>query len=89
MVNGVGTARRVRRGMTTLADCTVMTSVVCSQCGMHFHITHRAPACDEALASRQAAWLADQFVWDHIQENKHRASIDLPQLPSVAVKGNS
>ena len=60
-----------------------MTTVVCDQCGVRFQITHRMPMHDEALAKRQATWLADQFVWDHIQESKHRASIDLPQLPET------
>ena len=59
-----------------------MTDVVCAECGVRFQITHQASASDVQLAERQAAWLADQFVWDHIQEQKHRASIELPQLPS-------
>lgn len=66
-----------------------MTQVVCDQCGMRFQITHHASACDPQMAERQAAWLADQFVWDHIQEHKHSASIELPQLPASAGKGRS
>lgn len=65
----------------------VMTDVVCDQCGMRFQITHRAGQMDSGLAERQAAWLADQFVWDHIQELKHRASIELPRLPDHDPKG--
>jgi hypothetical protein len=83
MVNGeqtlVGaTARRVRPTMTSSPNWTIVAKVTCDQCGEQFQITHRMSAQDEALAQRQARWLADRFVWDHIQENKHRSSIDLP-----------
>lgn len=75
--------------MATSPAYVTMTEIVCGECGMRFQITHRASASDAALAERQAAWLADQFVWDHIQDNKHRGSIDLPYLPSGGVKGCS
>jgi len=26
----------------------------------------------------KAIWLADKFVWDHIQENNHQTVIQLP-----------
>lgn len=56
----------------------VLKVVECSECGESFAIGHD-PACpDQALAERQAAWLQERFVWDHIQENKHRGSIVLP-----------
>jgi hypothetical protein len=29
---------------------------------------------DAQLAERQTAWLLDQLVWDHIQEQKHHGS---------------
>ena len=77
------TARRVRNSMVKSPNWTVIASVVCEQCGAEFEITHRAPLKDEALARRQAAWLADIFVWDHIQENKHRSSIELPSLAEI------
>ena len=70
-------------------ESTAMTEVVCADCGVRFQITHQVWASDLRLAERQAAWLADQFVWDHIQEHKHRASIELPQLPPGAHKGQS
>jgi len=81
-----GTARRMRPGLAISPAFTVMTEVVCGECGVRFHITHRAPANDGALAARQAVWLADKFVWDHIQENKHRASIELPEIPAADTK---
>jgi len=56
----------------------VMTIVVCEKCGTQFAISHRTAFQDAKLASRQAIWLEDQFVWDHIQESKHHGSINLP-----------
>jgi hypothetical protein len=78
------TARRIRTAMATSPSWTVVATVCCDQCGAQFQITHRMPLNDEALAARQATWLADKFVWDHIQENKHPSSIDLPALITVS-----
>lgn len=55
-----------------------MVTVVCDNCGALFAIGHGLADQDPALATRQAVWLSDKFVWDHIQEEKHRNSIDLP-----------
>lgn len=55
-----------------------MNEVACNSCGERFEISHKAASQDAALAQRQAAWLQEQFVWDHIQEHKHRGSISLP-----------
>jgi len=55
-----------------------MMTVVCDECGARFAVAHRPAFQDPGLAERQAAWLKDQFVWDHIQENKHSRSIPLP-----------
>ena len=76
-----GSARRLR-GKTENAfpGAVVMTTVACYQCGAQFVIAHRSSSPDEALAMRQAIWLADKFVWDHIQENNHKRSIELPGL---------
>ncbi len=74
-----GTAKRLRNKKTESAPGTVvMTRVVCYQCGAQFAIAHRSASQDQALAERQAIWLADKFVWDHIQENNHQGSIPLP-----------
>lgn len=70
----------MRSNMATPPNCTVMTTVVCVDCGTEFQITHRMPLQDNLLAQRQARWLGEQFVWDHIQESKHRATIELPSL---------
>ena len=73
-----GTAKRLRRSTESAPDTVVMATVVCHQCGEKFSIAHRSSCSDQALAERQAAWLADKFVWDHIQENNHPGSIQLP-----------
>ena len=73
-----GTAKRLRHNVQTFSTAGLMTTVVCDECGARFAITHIPPFQDVALAEKQAAWLKDKFVWDHIQENKHSGSIPLP-----------
>jgi hypothetical protein len=72
-------AKRVRQnnggGVPNLVE---MSTVTCDQCGARFAIGHRLFFQDAELATRQAVWLGEQLVWDHIQENKHRGSIRLP-----------
>jgi len=86
-----GTAKRLRNKKTEDApDTIVMTTVVCDQCGARFAIAHRSSSSDRVLAGRQATWLADKFVWDHIQENSHQSSIQLPgsdEMKSSGVRG--
>lgn len=60
-----------------------MQLVACSQCGDRFVIAHEPDAAAPELAGRQAIWLQDQFVWDHIQETKHRSSIALPSAEEL------
>jgi hypothetical protein len=55
-----------------------MTTVTCDQCGAQFAIGHRLAFQDVELATKQAVWLEDQLVWDHIRETKHRGSVRLP-----------
>ena len=59
-----------------------MATVACDTCGDQFQITQHMPQCDAELAGRQVSWLVDHLVWDHIQETKHRATIELPELPN-------
>ncbi len=73
-----GTAKRLRKKVGNAPDTITMATVLCDKCGAQFAIGHRSAVQNPALASRQAVWLADQFVWDHIQENKHHGSIRLP-----------
>jgi hypothetical protein len=84
-----GIAKRVRNRMPPGSpNFTVMTVVVCGDCGAEFQIGHRSNYQDRSLADRQAVWLADKLVWDHIQESKHPGSVDLPTLaqPALAVE---
>jgi hypothetical protein len=73
-----GNAKRMRNSQGPLTNIVTMTTVCCDKCGFHYAIEHRAGAEDASLATRQAAWLADRLVWDHIQESKHQGSIRLP-----------
>jgi hypothetical protein len=78
-----GIAKRLRKNKESAPGTIVMKTVVCPQCGEQFAIGHKQALQDPQLASRQATWLQDQFVWDHIQENKHQASIRLPGLDEM------
>jgi hypothetical protein len=79
-----GTAKRLRHTAESGPSKTlVMKLVACSQCGERFSIGHDAASSDPELAERQAKWLEDHFVWDHIQESKHRSSIALPAWDEI------
>jgi hypothetical protein len=75
-----GVAKRLRQNGAGAPSSRYQTMevAVCGQCGDRFAITHETAAADPELAARQAIWLQDQFVWDHIQETKHRSSVALP-----------
>ena len=75
-----GTAKRLRKNSQNAPDTVTMTTVTCEECGEQFAIRHRSGSQDSRLAHRQATWLANKFVWDHIQEAKHYGSIPLPEL---------
>jgi hypothetical protein len=78
-------ARRMRRRSenSPVRSDVVMNVVACNNCGERFEISHKAASQDPALAEKQAVWLQDKFVWDHIQENKHRGSITLPASDEI------
>ncbi len=80
-----GNAKRVRHTDLPSLQVTTMTTITCDKCGHEYAIQHRFGLEDTDLAARQAAWLADNFVWDHIQENKHQGSIRLPFLAEAKV----
>lgn len=70
-------AKRLRKhGIATDSDFMV----VCPQCGDRFSVMNDWPNVDRALAKRHTTWLLDRFVWDHIQEIKHKGSIPLPLM---------
>lgn len=84
-----GTAKRLRKSPENVPNenVVVMTTVVYYQCGEKFSITHHLSCSDHALAARQAVWLEDKFVWDHIQENDHPGSIQLPGSGEMKLSG--
>jgi transcription elongation factor Elf1 len=76
-----GIAKRMRNSSEEiLTSATFRETVVCGNCGQRFSIQNDAGLQDAELAARQAAWVTDQLVWDHIQERKHHGTIDLPDL---------
>jgi hypothetical protein len=76
-----GVAKRMRNtAESSLTSASFMETVVCGNCGQRFSIRSDLGLQDAELAARQAAWVADQLVWDHIQERKHHGTIDLPDL---------
>lgn len=78
-MKGGGVARRLRGTPDSSSDITSMGTVVCAKCGQRFAIRCE-PLPNAEVAERQAAWVADQLVWDHIQERKHHGTIELPTL---------
>jgi transcription elongation factor Elf1 len=78
-VNPNGVAKRLRLAEHP-SQAVLMETVVCGKCGQRFAIRHDPGSQDVALAQKQAAWVTDQLVWDHIQERKHHATIELPKL---------
>jgi hypothetical protein len=81
LLTSYGTAKRLRGKGESAPGTIVMSIIECEQCGARFTIAHRSGLQDPARAERQAIWLRDRFVWDHIQENKHCGSTALPELP--------
>ncbi|MCU1219234.1 MAG: hypothetical protein JWN42_431 [Candidatus Angelobacter sp.] len=57
-----------------------METVVCSKCGQRYAIRSEPASQDAELSRKQASFVADQLVWDHIQERKHQANIELPSV---------
>jgi hypothetical protein len=78
-------ARRLRRRSESrpARRDVVMNVLTCANCGERFEISHHAASQDAALAEKQMVWLQDQFVWHHIQEEKHPGSINLPALEEM------
>jgi transcription elongation factor Elf1 len=80
-------AKRLRKAAQAPSNDGKET-VVCGKCGQRFAI-HNNGVHDAQLAEKQAAWLQDQFVWDHIQEREHHHSVELPDfLVSTSMPAN-
>lgn len=74
-----GVVTRIRPGMERPKEA-LMETVVCGKCGQRFAIHHDLTRQDVDVARRQASWVEEQLVWDHIQERKHQGKIRLPWL---------
>jgi len=57
-----------------------METVVCGKCGQRFAIPRDVASLDVELAKKQVSFVAEQLVWDHIQERKHHGTIELPNV---------
>lgn len=79
-MNPNGVARRIRGIAEHPSHAVLMETVVCTQCGQRFTIRHTAILQNQELAKKQASWVEEQLVWDHIQERKHHCTIELPKL---------
>jgi len=77
-VKTVGVATRMRNAM--LSDDLAMQTVVCDKCGQRYAIPRDPADLTTELIKKQASWVEDHLVWDHIQERKHPGSIKLPKL---------
>lgn len=77
-----GLVTRIRTGAERPKD-VLMETVVCGTCSQRFAIHHDPTNQNIEVARRQASWLEEQLVWDHIQERKHRGTIQLPRLQHV------
>ena len=57
-----------------------METVVCGNCGQRYAIRMESSLQNTELSRKQMSFVADQLVWDHIQERKHQGTIELPSL---------
>lgn len=73
-------ARRLRGTDETILNATPLETVVCGKCGQRFAIRNDSASQDAERARKQASWVEEQLVWDHIQERKHHGTIELPSL---------
>ena len=78
MVRLPSVARRVRGTAEAVSNANSMETVVCSKCGQRFAIRYDVASLDVELARKQVSFVAEQLVWDHIQERKHHGTIELP-----------
>jgi len=79
-VKMTGVAKRMRKTAESFGVGEFMETVACSKCGQRFAIHSDSSPHDAALVVKQAAWVEEQLVWDHIQERRHHGSIELPNF---------
>ena len=75
-----GVATRLRAAAELASDTNPPETVICGNCGQRFAIRNDPGFQNVELARKQASWVADQLVWDHIQERKHHGTMKLPTL---------
>jgi transcription elongation factor Elf1 len=63
-----------------VSNATSMETVVCGSCGQRFAIRQDITSLDVELTKKQVSFVAEQLVWDHIQERKHQGTIELPNV---------
>ncbi len=80
MVKQPSVARRLRGTAEAVSNAHSMETVVCGKCGQRFAIRHDVTSLDAELAKKQVSFVAEQLVWDHIQERKHAGTIELPNV---------
>lgn len=73
-------ARRLRGTDEAVSNATPLETVVCGKCGQRFAIRNDLVSQDAERAKKQASWVEEQLVWDHIQERKHHGTMELPSL---------
>ena len=79
-MNPNGVAIRLKGTPKKPSSAITMETVVCGKCGQQFAIRHDPARLDADAARKQALWVTDKLVWDHIQERKHPGTIDLPKV---------
>lgn len=73
-------ARRLRGTTEAVPSPLPAETIICPKCGQRFVIRNEQEAQGPELARKQATWVAEQLVWDHIQERKHQGTMELPNL---------
>ncbi len=73
-------ATRLRAPTEPPSGAAAAETIVCGNCGQRFAIRNGTDFQNAELIKKQASWVADQLVWDHIQERKHHGTMKLPNL---------
>jgi hypothetical protein len=76
----MGVATRVRETADSVAEAVTGETIVCADCGQRFAVNVDPALQTAELTKKRASWVAEQLVWDHIQERKHHGTIKLPAL---------